>query len=219
MLSKEQNEILKAVFQSPLREIASWGGGTALSEIYLHHRRSDDIDIILSDLPQAFLITETANEIKKILGADKMSSTARYNRFQYLFTLSKNRTQKLEFVYYPFPKLQKPRQYNSAILVESLLDIATSKMLAAYQRQEPKDAYDLFIILKNKKYPLNKLVASVETKFGEQIDPSLLLAKLTKNAELFSALRPLIYDKNIRSRDLLDLFQKEFNQLLKNAGK
>lgn len=57
MLTKEQKTTLETTFSSGIKDIAVWGGGTALSEIYLHHRRSEDIDIILSDLPTGDILT------------------------------------------------------------------------------------------------------------------------------------------------------------------
>ena len=67
MLTKEQKTILETIFSSKIAGIASWGGGTALSENYLGHRKSEDIDIILSDLPPTIELTILAEKIGKAL--------------------------------------------------------------------------------------------------------------------------------------------------------
>lgn len=212
MLAKEQKLALLEVFRSPIRNLATWGGGTALSEIYLHHRRSEDIDIILSDLPTPDVLVILSNTIKEEIGAKKKSSFNRMNRFQYIYDLANKNQLKLEFVYYPFPKIGRPKKVDN-IVVESLADIAISKTLAAYQRDEIKDVFDLFIILQDKKFNLERLISGVEKKFEEKIDPPILLARLTKNLENFSHLKPLL-TKNYSKGEIENYFQKLFNNYL-----
>lgn len=213
MLTNVQKTVLETIFNSDLKKIASWGGGTALSEIYLHHRRSDDIDIMLSNLPDNLALTSLTNQIKSMIAAEQKQSLHKMNRFQYIFTWPNQDQLKLEFVYYPFPRLGRQTK-QGIIRIESLKDLAASKTLAAYQRQEIKDAYDLFIILKRSDFTLNKLIKSVEQKFGESLDPASLLAKITKSLQIFSDLKPLINDKKVTRKNLEDSFQKEFNQFI-----
>jgi hypothetical protein len=42
-----QQALLTAVARSPLARSATFGGATALAAIYLHHRRSEDLDFFL----------------------------------------------------------------------------------------------------------------------------------------------------------------------------
>ena len=214
MLSKEQKVILKTIFNSKLRKISAWGGGTALSEIYLHHRKSEDIDIILSDLSQKIELTILTNQIKDKLKTLKKKSLVRMNRFQYVFELANKKEQKLEFIYYPFAKLKTAKKLGK-IKIESLFDIAVSKTLSAYQRQEVKDAFDLFIILKEKHFSLKQLTGGVQRKFEEEIDVPTLLARLTKSLKNFDSLTPLIIGKKYQQKELIDFFQQEFNQFLR----
>ncbi|MCX6812466.1 MAG: nucleotidyl transferase AbiEii/AbiGii toxin family protein [Candidatus Berkelbacteria bacterium] len=213
MLTKEQKLVLKEIFKSPIENIAVWGGGTALSEIYLHHRKSEDIDIILFDLPPVDVLTTLSNQIKKSLGAKNKKSFSRMNRFQYVFELSDSDQLKLEFVYYPFPKIGKVMEV-SGFKVESLLDIAISKTLLAYQRSEVKDAFDLFIILQDKKFTFEKLISGVKEKFEEQIDPAILISRLTKSLENFDYLKPLLTRKYSK-KEIADFFQKLFDEYLR----
>lgn len=216
MLQKEQKIILDAIFNSPVKNIATWGGGTALSEVYLKHRKSEDIDIILSDLPQTAELTMLSDKIKQKLNAKSKHGFTKMNRFQYVYSLSRDNQQKLEFVYYPFPKLGRVKK-DGAIKIESLKDIAVSKTLSAYQRLEVKDAFDLFIILKMNKFTLSQLIAGVEKKFGEKIDPPSLLARLMKSIDNFENLTPLLTRK-YRKDELNKLFQSEFDKDLKILG-
>ena len=214
MLTKEQKLALELVFNSPLSGFTSWGGGTALSEIYLHHRQSDDIDIIMSELPDEFVLSDLTEKIRLKTKAKSKNSFARANRFQYVFELNRGQ-QKLEFVYYPFIKLSREKKVGQ-IKVESLRDIAVSKTLAAYQRNEVKDAFDLFVILKNKQFKLSDLVQDVEKKFDEKIDPAQLLAKLSKSLSQFSILEPMLIERYSKA-EIADFFQKELDEFLKSA--
>lgn len=212
MLTKTQQLVLNAIFSFPIARIATWGGGTALSELYLHHRRSDDIDIILSEMPIPTDLTIISNKIKGQIKALKKESFSKMNRFQYIFTLKNQRQQKLEFVYYPFPKLGKIKKIGT-VKAESLRDIAVAKTLAAYQRKEVKDAFDLYIILSRKKMKLNELVAGVEKKFEEVIDPAHLLAKLMKSLDNFDLIK-LYLEEKISRNIIAAFFQKEFSRFL-----
>lgn len=213
MLTKEQKITLETIFSSGVEDAATWGGGTALSEIYLRHRRSEDTDIILSDLPAGDILTTLSNQIAEKIGARSKKSVTKMNRFQYVFELSDKKQQKLEFIYYPFPKLGRIKKIDQ-IKVESLFDIAVSKTLTAYQRREVKDAFDLYIILSNKHFTLDRLIAGVEKKFGEIIDTAALLAKISSTLDNYVKLTPLIISKKYSKENMLEFFQKELEQFL-----
>ena len=214
MLTKEQKATLKTIFSTGVRDIASWGGGTALSEIYLHHRRSEDIDIILSDLPAGDILTTLSNQIAEKIEAKSKESGSKMNRFQYVFELPDKKQQKLEFIYYPFPKLGRIKKIDQ-IKVESLFDIAVSKTLTAYQRREVKDAFDLYIILSNKHFTLDRLIVGVEKKFGEIVDTAALLAKISSILNDYVKLTPMIIKNKYSKKNMLEFFQKELEQFLK----
>jgi len=214
MLTKEQKITLETIFDSGIKDAAAWGGGTALSEIYLHHRRSEDIDIILSDLPTGDILTILSNQIAEKIGAKSKKSTTKMNRFQYVFGLPNRKQQKLEFIYYPFPKLGRIKKIDH-VHVESLFDIAVSKTLTAYQRREVKDAFDLYVILSNEHFSLKQLVSGVEKKFGEIIDTATLLAKISTNLNDYAKLTPLLVEKKYSKNDMLKFFQKELERFLK----
>lgn len=214
MLTKEQKTTLETIFTSEIKDIATWGGGTALSEIYLNHRRSDDIDIILIDLPAGDLLTMLSNQIAKNIGATTKASNTKMNRFQYVFGLPDKKQQKLEFVYYPFPKLGRVKKIDQ-IKTESFFDIAVSKTLTAYQRREVKDAFDLYVILSKKHFTLNKLIAGVEKKFGENIDIANLIARISNTLDDYDQLEPLIVNKSHSKKQIFRFFQKELNKFFR----
>jgi len=211
MLTKEQKTVLEEIFGSSISKIATWGGGTALSENYLKHRQSEDIDIILTDLLEATELTILTNQIKNKLGATHKESFPKRNRFQYVFILKDAKQLKVEFIYYPFPKLEKAKRIGK-IKIESLKDIATSKALSAYQRAEVKDAFDLYFLLKEKYFTLEQLIKGVEEKFYEKIDPPTLVARLSDSLKNYDSIKPILLRK-VSGEDLEEIFKAEFNKL------
>jgi len=180
LLSKFQQEVLKEVSNSEFGNLFVWSGGTALSYYYLQHRDSFDLDFMSQDLfPDDFMISE----IKKIaekLDVKKIEEQKSYNRF--IFWITKNDTLKLEFVFYPFPHIKKPKIIKGFnIKIDSIEDILTNKVHAAFERSEPKDVFDLYCIFKNKEIDFAIVFEWVKKKFGVEIDPVLFSSKDTNN--------------------------------------
>jgi len=92
-----------------------------------------------------------------------------------------------------------------------------NKILSAYQREEPKDVYDLYCYLSRKpKCSLQKLVGLVEKKFGVEIETTLLLAKINELANDLDSIQPLLLapEKNL-SKKAKNFFQEIFNSVAK----
>jgi predicted nucleotidyltransferase component of viral defense system len=96
-----------------------------------------------------------------------------------------------------------------------------NKILSTYQRQEPKDVFDLYCYLNNKpKHNLQKLIKLVERKFGIAIESTTLLAKINELATQLNLISPLLL---IPQKDLTKkvkkLFQNIFNSIAKKQIK
>ena len=105
--------------------------------------------------------------------------------------------------------------------IDPLTDIMVNKTLSTYQRQEPKDVFDLYCYLKNKpKYNLQKLIKLVERKFGIAIEPTILLAKINELAAQLDSLSPmLVVPQKDLKRKAKKFFQSIFNSLAKKQIK
>ncbi len=212
-LSKFQKDILIFFGKNPFGKNFYWTGGTLLAYQYLHHRTSVDLDFFSQDLftDDQYLIF--LNALKKQIKAGKIILTLQQNRRLYLIERG-NETVKLELVYFPFPAIEKKVSLPEfSIKVDSLTDIMVNKTLSAYQRQEPKDVFDLYCYLSNKpKYNLQKLIKLVERKFGIVIDLTMLLAKINELASQLNSLLPLLLvpQKDLSSK-IKEFFQDIFN--------
>src|SRR5438309_12055909 len=86
-------------------------GGTALSEYYLQHRLSEDLDFFSFEEIEPLWITSIAKALKDILGADSVDIQDSFNRNLVFFTFGKE-ILKTEFTYFPFTQLDNPKILN-----------------------------------------------------------------------------------------------------------
>lgn len=155
-----------------------WTGGTVLSEFYLHHRDSQDIDLFIEDrevyLPpiasfmEKFRVQTKAKRIthETFLGLESF-------RLEYTDVLLK-----IDFNYYPFPRINKGKKWKN-IEIDSLLDIAVNKVHIIYMKPRARDFVDLFFIMKTQEYSLEYLIQQAKAKFDWHIDPIQLGYKFT----------------------------------------
>ena len=216
-LTKLQKNILSFMGENSFGKNFYWTGGTLLSYQYLHYRDSMDLDFFSNELFLNDEYLKFINELKTKTGATKVRFNLDKNRRIYLIERKKENV-KLELVYFPFKSIEKKVWVEEfSLKADSLTDIMVNKILSTYQRNEPKDIYDLYCYLKGKpKYNLPKLVKLVEKKFGVEIELFLLLAKINELADSIDVIQPLLFkkEKNL-SQKVKNFFQKVFNSLAK----
>lgn len=156
-------------------------GGTVLSEFYLKHRFSHDIDLFNEKeeihLPSVSKFVSLAGGI---LGAKKIS----HSRFLGLHTfefLIKNKTLKVDFNYYPFERIDKRKNWHG-LAIDSFLDIAVNKIHTVSMKPRARDFVDLYFIFQDKKLDtsLKNLIILAKTKFDWHIDSLQLGENLAK---------------------------------------
>lgn len=145
-------------------------GGTALSEYYLHHRRSIDLDFFCETEFSPQNISPYIKKSKPAMGFVKFDFQQAFNRNIYHLIFDKKNSLKLEFTYFPFPQIEKPKLINN-IKVDSLLDIAVNKVFAVSQKPRGRDFFDLYFILNKEKWDFSDLIKNAGLKFDWCIDP------------------------------------------------
>ena len=217
-LSKLQTDVLRFFGNDDFAKNFYWTGGTLLSWQYLDHRDSVDLDFFSDDLFADEDYISFIARLKKNLRLDRVSLKQQLNRR--LFLLSKGKQSvKLELVYFPFPALgQRGKDPDFSVRIDSLKDLIANKTLAAYQRNEPKDIYDLYCCLRQKRgnFTLPMLISDVEKKFGIAIEPVLFLAKAYELADQLDSIRPLLFNEGKTVRTVVTkFFQIVFNNIVK----
>ena len=227
-LTKLQKDILSFLGKNSFGKNFYWTGGTLLSYQYLHRRDSIDLDFFSDELFLDDEYLKFINDLKTKNEVTKVRFNLDKNRRIYLVERKKENV-KLELVYFPFKSIEKKTWLKEfSLKADSLTDIMVNKILSIYQRNEPKDIYDLYCYLnpvrdwlfnranRKLKYDLPKLTKLVEKKFGVKIELSLLLAKINELANNLDVIHPLLLKKeNNLSQEVKNFFQKIFNSLAK----
>jgi len=213
ILTSEQKKVLELFSKEKyLIKRFYFTGGTPLSYFYLKHRLSEDLDFFSEkeevDLPS---IERFIGKIKQKLKLLKID----YRNFLGLHTFylffSKNKYLKVDFNYYPFPRIKQGMKYKN-ISVDSLYDIAVNKVHTISMQVRARDFIDIYFIIKERGYSFDKLLKDAKIKFDWHIDPIQLGTQLIKAKEVKDYPRML---KKIDHQDWQNFFLKEARKLKK----
>ena len=194
-LNKNQKTLIKLFSVSPLVKKFYLTGGTALGAFYLHHRLSIDLDFF-NDKPFSYEeLTVFLDMVKEKFNFKDISAVKIFDRWQ--FTVEAKEPVKLEFVYFNHEKKRlKPLEKHIGIFVDSLDDIAANKTLAYFDRNEPKDLFDLYYLINKSGFSVSRLLKLVNDKFGVKFSEFSFWGESTKSLELLNSLRPFIINTN-----------------------
>lgn len=180
ILTADQEKVLDCVMENRgISETFYLTGGTALAEFYLQHRYSDDLDFFTSreDFPQ-FKVEKFAQTVKEKVGANDIVYRRLHDRRIFFFEKG-NKELKVEFTYYPFAQIEKGQDVNG-LSIDSLEDLSANKLMALFDRTEPKDFVDIYFIIQKADIPLEKILANVKKKFQFSFDPLTLGSEFAK---------------------------------------
>ena len=216
-----QKRVLNLFSQSSLKDKFYWTGGTALAHLYLHHRRSHDLDFFSDNSFTYNQIIGFVRQLKKELNLPFIEEKKIYDRREFL--LHNRERLRLEFVYYPHPGLKARRKINH-IFVDSLDDIAANKLMAHFDRNDPKDLFDLYFLLTKKGYTAEKLIKLAEKKFGVGFNQGAVFSEAHKTMKDLQNLRPLLLVKTLKEKkklikEIQDYFVDRSNRYLRQRLK
>jgi predicted nucleotidyltransferase component of viral defense system len=125
-------------------------GGTALAEFYLGHRKSFDLDIFTTE--KGFIIPFSyafEQELKKNF---LVKVVRRYETFVEFEVSAKGDSTKVQLAYDSPFRFENPVDSDIGVKVNDYTDLIVDKLLAFFGRAEPRDAIDLFFILKTEDF-------------------------------------------------------------------
>lgn len=207
ILNKKQKLILEAFrTDEKLSPIFYFTGGTALSEYYLKHRESIDLDFFTKNDFDSQMVLEAVNS-----WSNKLEFTIQSNfvdpTYIYLLKFKDGDELKIDFAKYPYPQLNQPENHDG-LMVDSFYDISVNKFLTVNQRTEVKDFVDLYYILD--KFNFWQLKDGVIAKFNIEIDPFLMATDYMK-AESFQNLPKMF--KHLDLKTLKEFFVEKARKL------
>jgi hypothetical protein len=148
ILTSLQREIINYIKELPDINAFYLTGGTALSAFYLKHRKSNDIDLFTPEeeliLPFSFKIEETLKgngiEVKR---------SREFNSFVELFVCFLQESTAIHIALDSPFKFEQPADSKRfpGLKIDSLIDIATNKLLTLFGRANLRDFVDVYFLI------------------------------------------------------------------------
>ena len=158
-----QEKFLKAFFVCPVATHFFLTGGTALSEYYLRHRKSEDLDLFTLDQKLKFdFVNAEVLKIARTLDFKIINQVSTGTYLQFIFKGSAGvlKVDLVKDLPVQFGKIRNVR----GIFVDSIENIAVNKLLAIFGRTEAKDFVDFYFLLKEKKFNFSDIFARAKKK-------------------------------------------------------
>lgn len=162
-------------------------GGTALAEFYFKHRLSEDLDLFSEQEVNPRVVESFLEGVSIKLGIAKIIKENFLGLFTYKLAYQDGEILKVDFNYYPFPKIEKG-VYFKKLEVSSIYDIAVNKIHTIAMRTRARDYIDLYFIFKHVNYAskeyLQRLRLDSQAKFDWPLEVKNLVAALLKVKDL-----------------------------------
>lgn len=222
-LTSVQKLAINLLALSPLREIFYWTGGTLLAYRYLHHRKSVDLDFFSEKKFSFEEINRFIQDLKEKGGFTAVHYQKIFDRHEFLFEGMEQL--RVEFVYYNHEKKTlKKRCVLLGVYVDSLDDIAANKTMAYFDRNEPKDLFDIYFLIHKALFTPSKLLKLVRQKFEVSFNEASFWSEAFKSFALLHTLEPLMLEKESgQQKQILKTIENYFREgsasfLRKNLG-
>jgi len=216
ILTQAQKKFLDLISQEKyLCKRFYFTGGTPLCAFYLFHRISEDIDLFSENEINLLAIKAFIGKVQKKLKLKKVDYRQFLGLHSFQLFFSNKRILKVDFNYYPFPRIEKGIKYRN-IEVDSLYDIAVNKVHTISMKPRVRDFIDIYFIIKEKNYNFYDLLIKAKAKFDWDIDPIQLGSRLLTAKELKDYPRML---KKINHQEWKNFFLNEAKKLKKEIFK
>ncbi len=149
ILNQFQTKTLTDFKKSNLSKKFYLSGGTALSEFYLHHRLSEDLDFFTQEELNLDELKKFINSISKKNPTNKIEYQRGYGLYTFFLTMKTGERHKIDFGQYPFGPIEQLKNFDG-LQVESLFDIAVNKAQTIAFHPRLRDFIDIYLILKQK---------------------------------------------------------------------
>lgn len=188
-----------------------------MAVVYLHHRYSEDLDFFSDRAFSREELSPFTQQLQMSLLLDSLEEKKVFDRRE--FFLHNGDSVRLEFVHYAHPNIKSHKQWQG-IQIDSLDDIAANKIMALVDRNEPKDAFDMYFLLTKGDYSLQKLLGFVKQKFGTEISEDLVWSEALKSARELDGLKPLLpaeQDQEKLLAQVTSYFENQAKDFLKRS--
>jgi hypothetical protein len=182
------------------------GGGAALSGVHLHHRLSNDVDLLCKEVSACREIVRALPEVARETGAsiNVVRDAGSFVRASVVVDSGGARHGlELDIVHEPSEQIDSPLTDVDGIVVVSLADLRASKLTCILSRSEPRDLVDLLFLERAGFPPERDLDLAIRKDGG--IDPGILAWLLAQfpTSPLPMMIAPLSHEELLAYRDAL----------------
>lgn len=165
IISNLQKAILTRFGQVLESEYFYLTGGTALAEFYLKHRKSNDLDFFTSEEE---LINPFSQRLEEMLKTEGMTIHRQrgFHSFVELLVKLREETTIIHLAVDSSFQFEQPKEFSmySGLKVNSLVDIASDKLLALFGRATLRDFIDVYALLKKNLFTTEELIEKSKVK-------------------------------------------------------
>ena|SRR3989344_2347358 len=204
-LSLRQEQFLGLVLQT--KEILKQfylSGGTALSSWYLHHRESYDLDFFSEHPFDGEKIFSWIKRNEEKLEYQSVSVNDDFGFYTFLFRYADNSRFKVDFAHYTSQRLTKGVDWKG-LEIDSMYEIAVNKTHTICTHPRERDYVDLYCILKETNWNVDKLIRDADRKFDAATDILQVAKHFLKAAEISDYPKMLI---PFNKKDMVDLYER-----------
>lgn len=160
-----------------VRDYFFLAGGTALSEFYLHHRLSEDLDFFSKNELNEKMIDSFIAKIAKDLNGRLDEKFIKWGFLIYKIGFKNEPQLKIDFVQIPFSQLESGVKYKK-LKIASLWDILVDKLYTVFHRARARDFVDLYFGMAKAGCDIDQLRMAMEEKYEIQFDEAGLISRL-----------------------------------------
>ena len=184
-------------------------GGTALSEFYLRHRLSEDLDFFSEEEFSILPIRSFIKRAGTVLNVKHIDYQNFLGLHTFFFHLPNKERLKVDFNYYPFSRISKGLKVKN-IVIDSDYDIAVNKVHTIVMQPRARDFIDIYFLMREKKYVLRDLLKQAKIKFDWHIDAIQLGSRFLQVRDVGDFPRMI---KKVNHREWQDFFVEEAKRL------
>ncbi|MBI4252972.1 nucleotidyl transferase AbiEii/AbiGii toxin family protein [Candidatus Uhrbacteria bacterium] len=151
ILTPHQKEVLEHIANEPYFTARYYlAGGTALSEFYLHHRDSEDLNLFTEKSEvNPLRVSEFFGRTASKLSIASIETKRFLGLHSFFLHFNDGEVLKVDFNYYPFQRIEKGVLFGN-LEIESIYDIAVDKVHTIVLKARARDYIDLFFIIRKK---------------------------------------------------------------------
>jgi hypothetical protein len=147
LLTPIQRDFLTLFARLPDQEQFFLTGGTALAEFFLGHRISFDLDLFTAEEPLIVPFSRRLEDVCVQAGWE-ISITRRFFSYAEVLLMKEGEELRVDLALDSPFRFDQPLHSEYGVWVNDYKDLIVEKLLAYYGRAEPRDAVDLYMILK-----------------------------------------------------------------------